>query len=343
MLHLVRIVLVWSFLLLPAQTAFAQEPTQLLTPNVTCLDLDGSYVFSQEAVPTYLGFFGNQFASNSVMNRFGTYGSQFSSLSVRNQFSNFGSPFGTYSANNNISSKPPRILRNGSFVAYLTTNPVFVNGVSLATIDASCTFFSSSPVTDTPLPAAPTSVSASDGQYSDAIEVTWDPVPGADNYVLFRSESISDTLEFVAETSDTVYPVFEGTLGKVYWFWVAASSDSVLGELSEPDSGYIAPASSSFSLTVTKSGVGSGRILSSPGGIDCGSTCTAEYPESTVVTLTVTSDVGSTFAGWSGACIGKTPCVVTMNDAKTVAAEFAKDDDPPVDSTSKLYMPAVIR
>ncbi|MDH4056842.1 MAG: hypothetical protein OEV58_15875, partial [Gammaproteobacteria bacterium] len=48
----------------------------------TCATLDGAYVYSQESLPVYLGFFGNQFAIESISNQFGTYGSEFSNLSV---------------------------------------------------------------------------------------------------------------------------------------------------------------------------------------------------------------------------------------------------------------------
>ncbi len=57
-------------------------------------------------------------------------------------------------------------------------------------------------------------------------------------------------------------------------------------------------------LTVTKAGSGSGTITSSPGGIDCGSTCAHAYTHGTSVTLTATAASGSTFTGWSGDCSG---------------------------------------
>jgi hypothetical protein len=78
-----------------------------------------------------------------------------------------------------------------------------------------------------------------------------------------------------------------------------------------------------YSLTVFKSGSGSGPVTSSPGGITCGSTCTGSYPSGTSVTLTVTANNGSVFAGWSGACSGTaSTCVVTMSSAKQVTATF---------------------
>lgn len=76
-------------------------------------------------------------------------------------------------------------------------------------------------------------------------------------------------------------------------------------------------------LTVGKSGAGSGSVTSSPSGINCGSSCTAGYADGTSVTLTATAAAGSAFTGWSGACSGTSSCVVTMSADKSVTATFA--------------------
>jgi hypothetical protein len=76
------------------------------------------------------------------------------------------------------------------------------------------------------------------------------------------------------------------------------------------------------SLTVTKAGTGSGTVMSSPSGINCGSTCGASYSSGTSVTLTAAAASGSTFAGWSGACSGTGTCTVSMTAARSVTAAF---------------------
>jgi len=76
-------------------------------------------------------------------------------------------------------------------------------------------------------------------------------------------------------------------------------------------------------LTVNKTGAGTGTVTSDPLGINCGSICNASYNHGTSVTSTATADPGSTFAGWSGeGCTGTGTCTVTMDVSKSVTATF---------------------
>ena len=78
-------------------------------------------------------------------------------------------------------------------------------------------------------------------------------------------------------------------------------------------------------LTVTKSGSGSGTVTSSPAGIDCGQGCAATFTAGTSVKLTATPANGSLFVGWSGAgCSGTDACTVTMSSDQTVTAIFER-------------------
>jgi hypothetical protein len=76
-------------------------------------------------------------------------------------------------------------------------------------------------------------------------------------------------------------------------------------------------------LTVSKTGTGSGSLTSSPAGISCGSDCSETYPAGTAVTLTAAASSGSTFTGWSGGgCSGTGSCVVSMTADISVSANF---------------------
>ncbi len=74
-------------------------------------------------------------------------------------------------------------------------------------------------------------------------------------------------------------------------------------------------------LTVSRGGGGNGRVASSPGGIDCGATCSARFAAASRVTLTATPDAGSVFGGWSG----DADCadgIVMIDASKTCTATF---------------------
>ena len=207
---------------------------------LTCADLDGSYVFSQETSPVYLGFFGSAYASDSIMNTYGTYGSPYSSTSVRNEYGTYGSPYSSYSANNEYTGFPPQIYKNGQLIAYLTTNTFISGGISLAEIDAVCNFYSSSPVTEPLPPPPPSTISASDGEYTDQIIIVWLVVEGASQYNIYYSESVNSTKYFVDSTTSD-FMIITGTVpDKVYYFWVSASNSGGEGILSNPDTGYMA-------------------------------------------------------------------------------------------------------
>jgi hypothetical protein len=213
--------------LLPHENAQAQ----------TCADLEGAYVLSQEFTPVYLGFFGSQFATESINNLFGTYGSEFNALSVRNPFGSYGSEFGSYSANNDFTSTPPAIYKWGDLVGYLTTNSLILGGVPLAAIDASCTLFSTSPRT---YPFIPVGLIASDGAFTDRIELDWSPSEGALLYGVYMADSPAGQKEFLGTIVTSGAQVTQLQPEVTYYFWVSAINNFGESLLGAPDSGFIA-------------------------------------------------------------------------------------------------------
>lgn len=80
-----------------------------------------------------------------------------------------------------------------------------------------------------------------------------------------------------------------------------------------------------FTLTVNKSGPGTGTVTSVPPGIACDPTCNFSFLSGTVVTLSAVADPGSLFLEWrGGTCdvFGNGPCVITMDDNRTANARF---------------------
>ncbi len=79
-----------------------------------------------------------------------------------------------------------------------------------------------------------------------------------------------------------------------------------------------------FTLAIQKEGVGigTGTVISSSAGIDCGAVCAVSLVSKTPVTLTATTIASSVFVGWSGDCTGTSTCVVIMDADKQVTARF---------------------
>jgi hypothetical protein len=83
-----------------------------------------------------------------------------------------------------------------------------------------------------------------------------------------------------------------------------------------------------YTLTSSKVGPGNGLVSTYNGNINCGSTCAAIYAADMTVNLLAYAHPGSVFAGWSGACSGTGSCTVTMNQSRSVTAQFNIADAP---------------
>jgi PKD repeat protein len=96
--------------------------------------------------------------------------------------------------------------------------------------------------------------------------------------------------------------------------------------------GYHTVALKALTRTLSTSWTGQGLVTSSPAGIDCGTTCQAEFAAGSQVTLTATPATGYSFSRWSGACTGTESCLVAMDAAKSAEAIFLPENHPPVAS-----------
>jgi hypothetical protein len=95
----------------------------------------------------------------------------------------------------------------------------------------------------------------------------------------------------------------------------------------------------SYTLSIIKTGTGSGTVTSSPAGITCGAVCSSAFTYNTVVTLTASPTSLSTFGGWSGAgCSSTGTCIVIMDTVKSVTANFTQ-----FTYIIRIYLPLVIR
>jgi parallel beta-helix repeat protein len=86
-------------------------------------------------------------------------------------------------------------------------------------------------------------------------------------------------------------------------------------------------------LTVGKTGTGTGRVMSSPGGLDCGISCASDataFPFGGTVSITAVPAGPSIFSGWSGTGCGD---LITMDTDRTCTASFTLCGGDPVAAT----------
>jgi hypothetical protein len=155
-----------------------------------------------------------------------------------------------------------------------------------------------------------------------------DNAGGTASFAIERKTDITGTYARIATTptGTTTYVDTAVVAGTTYCYRVKASGASQDSNYSNEACG--TPAAG-FDLTVAKAGTGSGSVVSTPVGIDCGSSCVATYAAGKVVTLTATPASGSFFSGWSGGgCAGTDPCIMAGNSSLTVTATFSPGPAP---------------
>ena len=117
-------------------------------------------------------------------------------------------------------------------------------------------------------------------------------------------------------------------------FYVAAPGIYSVGFYSRDNAGNVATTqyanfiiayNSQNSLTVTKTGNGSGTITSADGNINCGSICSYTYYYEQPVTLIATPAVGSVLTGWTGCDLSfGNSCTLNVNADRTAVATFSQ-------------------
>jgi hypothetical protein len=108
---MMRTLLLASLALLPA-LAGAVDPLSIKRARITAGD------------GQYLGFVGDRFQENSILNRFSPYGDPLSQKSIWNRLSRYGDEFSEFSAFNPHAEHPPKLClpdRGGCW--WLTVNP----------------------------------------------------------------------------------------------------------------------------------------------------------------------------------------------------------------------------
>jgi hypothetical protein len=138
---------------------------------------------------------------------------------------------------------------------------VFENG-NVLVCNFNTAFMCLEPIVGTPL-----NVSATDGDFSDKVSVSWSPAGGAVKYKVLRNTTgnTNDTMDVLSDTvTGTSYDDTTPVQGIVYYYWVqSADAGSAWGDLSAFDTGYsVDPTAPRGTLTIESGASGDGTLLS---------------------------------------------------------------------------------
>ena len=129
--------------------------------------------------------------------------------------------------------------------------------------------------------------------------------------------------------------------GQVFSNWSGACSGNAatctltMNAAKSVTANFVPAGTGTFALNVSVTG--SGKVTSSPSGINCSTACSANFSAGTSVALAAAPAAGYVFSAWGGACIGNTTtCTVSMNAARSVTASFK-----PVNSAQFMLSVAV--
>lgn len=106
--------------------------------NNVCSVIAGATIVASDG--KYLGKITNQYDSDSVLNDYGSYGGTYSATSIWNQYGSYGGEYSANSPFNEFSSSPPRIVKDGSVIGYLTVSQNLANSLNPYVIK-SCKFY----------------------------------------------------------------------------------------------------------------------------------------------------------------------------------------------------------
>ena len=117
--------------------------------------------------------------------------------------------------------------------------------------------------------------------------------------------------------------------GQQFSAWSGACSGSIANctvtmSESRAVTATFAPASGGIAFyALSVAATGSGTVLSQPAGINCGSACSANFADGTVVVLTAAPASGQVLSSWGGTCSGSAAtCSVVLSAARSVTAAF---------------------
>ncbi|HHV06166.1 MAG TPA: hypothetical protein GXX60_06580 [Anaerolineaceae bacterium] len=91
-----------------------------------------------------------------------------------------------------------------------------------------------------PVPDIPNDVAASDGTFTDRVQINWTQVSGANHYQVFRADQQNATRNLIGTSSIGSFDDTNTIIEKIYWYWIKACQDDVCSDFSFEDSGFAA-------------------------------------------------------------------------------------------------------
>ena len=188
-----------------------------------------------------------------------------------------------------------------------------------------------------PVPGAPTSLSATDGVYTNRVNLTWSsPTTGGPptGFRIYRHTSNDQGAASQIGTSTTTsYDDYVADIN-TYWYWVRAYNDTGNGAYSNGDSGYLQVMTLSVNIEALPFPYNGWGTVTGPG-INCDEItkldCSEQYKSGTQVTLTPSTDlITEWLQSWDGCDSIDTymNCTVIMNSSRSVTAWFERFQPP---------------
>ncbi len=175
---------------------------------------------------------------------------------------------------------------------------------------------------------APTLTASIGTPTSAAIPVNWNAYPDATSYTVKHKKTGASSWAASATVTGgfTSYLIPSLEASTSYVIEVGAIKNGAYLKQTTVTASTAAPAAATAqTLSVTKSGDGTGSITSNPTAVNCGTTCSASIQTGTSITLTATPASDSAFSGWSGDCTGTSAtCTLSVTAGKSASATFTK-------------------